>query len=512
MIFGVIVLSLPTFLFVWLHRDVPHFGILQDDGLYDVGAKSLAQGAGYRILSLPNQPYQTKYPPLYPLYLSLAWRTNPSFPANLPLTVVLSWLCLPAVLLLSWFWYRRCGFPDHSAWLLVALLALNPYVLFLASNLASELFFTAFVLGTVLVAEMPDRGRSNWALLAGVLAGASYLARTAGIALLPAAVIYFLWTKQGRKALWFSLGMLPAIAGWALWTRSHAAPGRDIVTLYYTNYLGYQFANVGWDNLGAVLWNNVSELLEAMGSLVFPQMIHGLAAKLILQPLAVAMLLGSIRMVRQGNRSIYPVFTAVSLAVLLVWHFAPNSRLILPLAPVLLAGFYREAAHIYNLIRGAFRRPERSQRAVAYAFAGFLVAILATGASLQILMWQVEIDQARDDRKNGQSFESIYAWIKRDLPSNANVLWENDTALYFNTEHHAAAFLIPARQWYQSESEDVIAFYRRIDEYAREQQLGYLALPKVGPHRNEEVLDAAARNTRLERIHEESGAILYQVH
>ena len=37
-------LALPTFFFVWVNRDVPHFGVLQDDGLYFGSAKSIAEG------------------------------------------------------------------------------------------------------------------------------------------------------------------------------------------------------------------------------------------------------------------------------------------------------------------------------------------------------------------------------------------------------------------------------------------------------------------------------------
>src|SRR5580765_1410307 len=95
---ALIALCLPSLLFVWHNRDVPHFGILQDDGVYLIDAQALAQGAGYRILSLPKQPFDTRYPPLYPLYLSLAWRAIPAFPANLNMAILISWLSFPAVL------------------------------------------------------------------------------------------------------------------------------------------------------------------------------------------------------------------------------------------------------------------------------------------------------------------------------------------------------------------------------------------------------------------------------
>src|SRR6202165_2627743 len=148
-----VALCLPSLLFVWLNRDVPHFGILQDDGIYLIDAKALAEGSGYRILSLPAQPNETRYPPLYPLYLSLAWRVIPSFPANLPLALMLSWLCLPVVLGLAYVWCGRQQFPVPLTWLVVALFGLNPYVLFFVSNLGSEILFMALVLGAILVVE-----------------------------------------------------------------------------------------------------------------------------------------------------------------------------------------------------------------------------------------------------------------------------------------------------------------------------------------------------------------------
>ena len=154
---AILILSLPSLLFLWWNRDDPHFGILQDDGLYFIAGKALAQGSAYRIESLPAQPYQTKYPPLYPLLLSVAWRIDPSFPSNLTAALLLSWLCLPAVALLFYLWCRRNALETRASWLVVALFALNPYVLFFVSNLGSELLFTAFALGSILLAENREK-------------------------------------------------------------------------------------------------------------------------------------------------------------------------------------------------------------------------------------------------------------------------------------------------------------------------------------------------------------------
>ena len=70
--------------------DMPQLGIRHDDGIYWVCARSLALDQGYRIASLPAQPNQTKYPPLYAWLLSWIWRARPSFPANLPWATLLA--------------------------------------------------------------------------------------------------------------------------------------------------------------------------------------------------------------------------------------------------------------------------------------------------------------------------------------------------------------------------------------------------------------------------------------
>jgi hypothetical protein len=494
---GLALLCLPSLALVWSFRDLPHFGVLQDDSLYYAGAKAIANGSGYRILSLPAEPFQTKYPPLYPLYLALAWLANPSFPANLTIALGLSWLSLPAILLLLYWW--------RGSWLLLTLVALNPYVLFFASNLGSELFFLVFLLAAMLASEKHP-------ILGGLIGGAGYLVRTAGIALLPAAIVYFLIRRRPRAALSFAAGMLPAVVGWTLWCYLHQAPGRDIVTLCYTNYLGYQFLNVGWDNFGVVLWKNFDSLLEAMGSLVFPQVLTGLASKAILQPIAIAMIAGCVRLFRGGEARLYALFGLFSAALLLTWHFPANQRFILPLAPLLLAGFYKEMAHLFHTLRGAFRHRDRSQRVVAYGFSGLLAVVLVTGLGLQIYMSSSVVPQlfARD-RRNDSAFSRVYTWIGRNLPENSNILWEQDVVYYLATGRHASSFPIPSRQWYAYGFERDVDYYRNIDEFARSQHLGYILLPAIGSQRNEEELRVAAENPRLESIHIETGGVLYRV-
>src|SRR5579863_207643 len=164
---AVLLLALtPAAYFAWIARDMPHFGHLHDDSIYWVSAKSLAEGTGYRILSLPAEPFESKYPPLWPLLLAGLWKIDPSFPGNLRLALPLAWLMLPLLLALAWRWFRCVGFGTFVALALSATLAVSPWVVFLSTTLMSELIFTVLLMAALLAIERAGQKNST-AFVAG---------------------------------------------------------------------------------------------------------------------------------------------------------------------------------------------------------------------------------------------------------------------------------------------------------------------------------------------------------
>ena len=159
---------------------MPQFGSLHDDGVLFVSAKSISEGS-FRVESLPERPSQTKAPPLYPAYLSVIWALNTNFPDNLKWASVLSWLALVALMLFSVVYYRANSLSQNpgnaefgyvqGSW------RSNPYLILFGCTMFSEVFFTCWVLATLLAIARPG---VKWAIFAGLLAGAAYLSRTAG--------------------------------------------------------------------------------------------------------------------------------------------------------------------------------------------------------------------------------------------------------------------------------------------------------------------------------------------
>jgi hypothetical protein len=453
------------------NRDMPGFARLHDDGLLFLSAKSLAAGEGYRIPSLPENPYQTKYPPLYPLFLAVVWKLDPGFPSNLPLAAAFSWGLLAGCLALACALYRSDGFSEKKTWIMLAMLGLCPYMILFGTRPFSEIFFTCFLLATFLAAR-----RAGWkmAALAGALAGCAYLSRTAGVALLAAIPAWYALRRDFRRAAIFGASMLPFIAGWSWWTRAHVLQGAGDDMLYYTDYIRFQFLNVGWSNIGVVMWKNIDQLLYAFGSLAIPQVVAVGPVKTLTQVVGIAAISGIVRMARRGVGVDYALFALVSSAMLVVWHFPPNERFILPLFPLIAAGLVTELDFLFTALRKGFRHSDAGQRGAAYVLAAVAGLIIAAGVGLQFFVSFGYLNRlADDDRKKLQDLRSTYAWIDTNLPPGAKILSSDDPLLYAYTGRRGNAMPLLPKWWYRDDHEHIIDAFRGAAEYCRRRGFDY---------------------------------------
>jgi len=461
------------------HSDMPEFGYLHDDGIQYLGGKSIAQGSGYRILSLPESPAQTKYPPLFPLYLSIAWKLNPNFPENLR---VASWLCWTTlVLLLALSWRILPKTPRWKLYLVVALVGINPYSILFGVTPFSEVLFCCFLLATLLLAKRPGTAP---VIAAGLLASAAYLTRTAGIGLLVALPAWFLWKRQKQSAVLFAAAMLPGVIAWSLWSRSVMSPGSDQTVLYYTDYLRYQFLNVDFGNLAVVTYKNLDQTLYGIGALILPKVIDIPIVKIMTQFLAVAAIAGVVRIVRRSEMVPYAIFGAISVIILVLWHFPPNERFVLPLFPLIAAGFVEELENLWNNLRAGFRHKDSSQRVAAVLFGSLMGLLLGVTLAAQLFVTFSYLDQSVEQKQAKlNDLKQAYAWISSNLPPSAKILSYDDPLMYLYTGHQGNYLPLLPRLWYAEDHEKMIAAYKDLAAYCRSRGLDYLYFTTDDPGR-----------------------------
>lgn len=519
--FLLLVVIAPSAIFAWRASDMPELASLHDDGIFYVTAKSLATGNGYRIASLPENPYQTKFPPLYPLYLSIVWRLNPSFPDNLRLATLFCWLGFGACLVSVLFLYMDSGLSRTRRWIAMALLGLSPYMVLFGTRVFSEIPFTALVLAALSLARRVEAGRSlksdGLILAAGVVAALAYLTRTAGIALVGSVLVWLLLRRDFRHARLFAAVTLPVAIAWGVWTATHRV-NHDLTLTYYTDYLGFQFANVGWDNLVVVLWKNFDQILYGMGALVMPKIFENLPFKILTQVVAAAMISGVVRLVRRGILVDYAIFSACSVAILLVWHYPATERFVLPMFPLLAVGLVAEGEHLWAMLRPAFHHKDIGQRVAGYLFGGAVGAICLFALALQVYVTFFFMPETADSsRIHLAARRADYQWMAANLPDSATVLSYDDPLLYLYTGRRGNYLPMMPRWWYAEDHPSMVNAYKDLEIYCRNRGLTYVYFSdqdlsrEAGEEERRAVQDTLKSNRSLAVMHTSASGTVYKV-
>ena len=425
-----LLLILPSARLAWSSRDMPQLGHFHDDGMYWVTAQSLALGSGYRILSLPGTPAAGKYPPLFPLYLSIAWRASPSFPGNSPWLALLTWLPYPALVALSWRFLSKL-LPDLLPRVLACvMLALSPTTVALSILALSHLMFCVLLLASLILAEKVLAENVSWPViaLAGIIGAAAYLTRTAALPLLISVPAVFVLKRRYRAAFLFLAFMSPAVIGWMTWSARNRVPSSDPTLAYYTDYMGYYFQMMSVHVFPVVLKTNIIQFFASVGD-VFVNGIDGrfLGLPPGLVP-AVISFLGIVKLVRRGFVLQYAAFSVLYILMLVVWHYQPTDSVVLPIFPLLLAGFFTQ---LWDIGRKMARLRPRLTAAAAIAlfvFVGYRNAD-TIGRTLPAFIE----DQRRITRSNLLAFR----WIDQHTPPNALFLARYDALLYLYTGRRA---------------------------------------------------------------------------
>jgi hypothetical protein len=505
----------PSAIFLWRNSDLPRFGDLHDDSLYYISAKSLADGGGYRIESLPGEPSQTKYPALYPLLLSVAWRLDPRFPNNLPIAAWISWLAMPAIMLQLLWLFPKLGITGWRAWLLMTLVAVNPYMLVFSSTLVSELAYTALMLAAMLLTERATRAS---AVAAGTVAGLAYLTRSAGIVFLVAAPLYLWMHHKRREAVLCASAMLPFIIGWTVWTRLHQVPTNDPTLIYYTDYFRYELYSISLRDLPLFVWRNIDGLLLGLGSLVLPNVVSSFVFKTVAQVIAVAMISGVVRMVRHGHGVLYALLAAGSCAQLLIWHFPPNERFVLPLFPLALAGLMTEMEHLGLLLRSGLRHRDGAQRVVAAGMLLAVAGILIGAVALQVYVGQVLLpEQEVAHRAANADRAAIYDWIRNGVPQEALLLSSEDGLVFLNTGRHAMRRTLPPPYWYREDHDKIIDWMSNFRRFTQEHGLTYFAFSGIDFRQGitsddvQAIQEAIRSNPHLDPLYKAQTAAVYKL-
>jgi len=424
------------------------FGQFQDDSIYFSTAKALADGQGYRLVSFPGKPPETKYPIVYPWLLSFIWKLNPTFPDNLNLAIHLTEFFGCWSLIASFFLLRNLsGIGESAALWLTAVCAFQPVFLRTSGLVMSDMPFMACMLTVLaLCVSTNSRRTSVWTyLLIGMLAGVSVGIRTVGLSLAAGICWAFILKKSFRPAL-----VIAAAAGFAMLlvaspTLFHRVaplsagvsgePGWDQVAAYYTSYAKFQWG-MGVPSFGALshlVLLNFFVLASSPGPILVGtfEKIGTYGAVMLSIPIWIGLL-------RQSRHSEWKTLTLPMFfygCIILVWPYPQPERFLLPFIPVLLAGLWCEIRRIGALVIARLRSgTPAGQRIFASVLTCFFFCLFGMAA------WNSVVRDPRA-RKVGADAQAraleerkqAYQWILGHTSSGDRVAAWKDVVLYLYT-------------------------------------------------------------------------------
>ena len=405
-------------------------GVMRDDAMYVVLAKSLATGHGYRWINLPGAPVATHFPPGYPALLALIWWLVPAFPANVFAFKALNALLTAVVTLgTARLAMTRFAMSRWAAAVVGIAAGLSVPMISLGIRVMSEPLFLAMAIATLFVAERVVDGDDRWqaAALAGALAGTATLVRSFGIALVGAVVLALLLRRRVRAAAIALASSMVFVLPWQLFVSAHQGVVPQPMRGNYESYTAWFTAALregGPPLLARTMANNargVGNVLAGTFGWAVPHRVWALVLVVTL----VLLIAGS--RVLWTHARVTALFLGAYSAILLAWPYF-GARYIWGAWPLVILTVALGVREVYT------RRPSGSLLLVGHRCAR---AVLAAGMLMYAVgAWQAAHEHVWSVVASAQAtpIRNVVRWINDRTPAEAIVAANYEGSVYLYTD------------------------------------------------------------------------------
>lgn len=282
-----------------------YFGLYYDDAIYATTAEALAEQHSYRLISLPGEPPQGKYPIGLPLILSFVWSAFPRFPQNLVvLTAVQAFAAILMPLVAVMYLIRTRKVTPGLGLVIVSLCLLNYNYLDFAPVIMTDLPASLLVFIALWITERYSRGKYSIqkSVLLGIATALPCLIRLQCLTLAAAQLAYLSYRKRFRLAAVSLLSASVIIVPDLLW-QARAARQAPSFLAYYTGYYAHFETLASWNLWLPHVERKAASLLYLLTDIVLPLLQvskEGTSNGLVVY-LLIPLLLGFLRDIRKGS-------------------------------------------------------------------------------------------------------------------------------------------------------------------------------------------------------------------
>ena len=311
-----------------------------------------------------------------------------------PLLCTLGWLALTRRLLM------KMGATQESAWMLIAITAVSPTVLYLGTGLFAEPLF-ALLMTACLLALLEDK-----ALVAGVYAGLATITMTIGVTLIAACLFTLVARRRIRNATIFACSSMVFAAPWLGWVLTQRASGEGLHVSEITLLFGKN---------AMLLAASPFTLLTGYASL-YPGLVTALVLLIVL-----------IR-----RRQFVPDLFFGLYSVALVFRADPPLRAFAPVLPLFLWMLWR-----------VLRVGQFAEIAKVTAMAMALPALYFCAVRVYPAVTRGAVAAEAGAPDNWYEMQKLFAYIRANTPKDAVVLADLDPVFYLNTSRATVRGFMP---------------------------------------------------------------------
>ena len=434
--FGVCLLHASLCLLTWNPQEIAY---ISDEGSYLMLGKSLALNNEYRSISWPEEPKHGKYPPMYPLLLSIVWKAFPDFPQNVPwfrgLNILLGSLSL---WVLHSLYTKGCSLSWSERVTLLLLVAVHPAILFYSTSIHSEplyLLISGGILWYTVVASSSEQLDSPWfGVWLGMLTGLLLYVRLAAVTLAVAVLLYLLVRKSYRSLVMVGLIQLALLIPWLLWIGLNSTEISHRGFTFYSDYFRDWRQTVHDNGLSDLLWTNAISLFFGIPKTCFFPFQTNL--ELITQltfwlgiPFHYFLWRGFVRTWKDGVNKLFHLYTLSSLMVFLAWPYMAQERFLGTLLPFFCLFFLKGASS--RLSTASFEgRVIHQSRSLA---SRSMMAVLLTSLAFHTLKYDYTTFQSAGVSEQQQAANACFAWIKQRTEPDDLLMADLDALFYLHT-------------------------------------------------------------------------------
>ena len=358
-----------------------------DNVAYYALARALATGRGYVDLITPGTPPETLYPPGFPLLLvPFYWLGG----GRMFVLKLESGLAAAVALWATWKLAREAR--DVPAWAAAAavwLVGLAPVSLLYTRYVLSDMSYTAAAMVALVFFQRADArdgeeegqgggSGERWWIAGSLVAVLSFAIRTAGVALLGAALLWAIGRRRWRRAVIVGLAIAVAAVPWLVWTSQRPPEtGGYFEQVRVSDRLDpespsmrlSQYPERAAVNLAIYMIRDLSQLFWPVNPAPLAVRVFGVLVG------AALVAIGVFHLVRRRGITVWDLFGVFSLGLILVWPWT-GDRFFLPLVPILWLAMLTGLEAASRFFTGG--------DAPARGGAVLLIVILALGATLGV--------------------------------------------------------------------------------------------------------------------------------